>query len=132
MKDKIRELAEQYFQEAIAIRRHLHMHPELSYEEYETQAFISQKLSDWGIPHRKIAQTGVLAQIRSEKNPDKSATAIRSDHDALPIDEKNDKPYKSTRAGKQHACGHDAHTACNLLATRILYELRSEFEGTVN
>ena len=132
MKDKIRELAAQYFEEAVAIRRHLHMHPELSYEEYETQAFISQKLTEWGIPHRTVAQTGVLAQIRSDNNPDKAATAIWSDHDALPIDEKNNQPYKSTRPGKQHACGHDAHTACNLLATRILYELRSEFEGTVN
>lgn len=131
MKEKIKALAARYFEETVAIRRHLHQYPELSYEEFKTQAYISEKLTQWGIPHEKVANTGVLAVIQSTTHPEKAVTALRSDHDALPIFEKNEVPYKSTRDGVQHACGHDAHTAAHLIAAKILFDLRSDFQGTV-
>lgn len=131
MKERIKQLASKWQEEAITIRRNFHAHPELSYEEYETQKFISQKLTEWGIPHEKIANTGILATISSTKNPTFKTVALRSDHDALPILEKNDVTYKSVFEGRQHACGHDAHSTANLIAAKILFELRDEFEGTV-
>lgn len=131
MKEKIKMLAARYFEEAVEIRRHLHKYPELSYQEYKTQAYISDKLTQWGISHEKVANTGVLAMIRSTVHPEKSICALRSDHDALPIREKNELLYKSTHDGVQHACGHDAHTASHLIAARILHELRDDFQGTV-
>jgi amidohydrolase len=131
LKSAIQVLAQKYYSDTVALRRHLHQHPELSYHEFKTQTFISETLKSYGIPHRYIANTGVLALIESAKNPEKQTTALRSDHDALPIVEANDIPYKSKNAGVMHACGHDAHTAMNLTAARILWALRDKFEGTV-
>ena len=131
LKERIQALAARYFEEAVSIRRHLHQYPELSFQEFQTQAYISQKLTEWGIEHEKVANTGVLATIRSTSNPEKAVCALRSDHDALPILEKNDVDYKSKNTGVQHACGHDAHTAANLIAAKILFDVRDEFEGTV-
>ncbi|MDZ7877609.1 MAG: M20 family metallopeptidase [Saprospiraceae bacterium] len=127
----IQELAQKYYADTVALRRYLHQFPELSYHEYKTQAFISETLTNYGIPHTYIAQTGVLALVESALNPHKKTTALRSDHDALPIVEANDVPYKSKNKGVMHACGHDAHTAMNLTAARILWKLRDKFEGTV-
>jgi amidohydrolase len=127
----IQALAQKYHKDTIALRRHLHQFPELSYHEYKTQAFISETLTGYGIPHRFIANTGVLALVESTQNAHKQTTALRSDHDALPIVEANDLPYKSKNTGIMHACGHDAHTAMNLTAARILWELRDKFEGAV-
>jgi amidohydrolase len=127
----IQALAQKYHKDTVALRRYLHQFPELSYHEYKTQAFISETLTSYGIPHRFIANTGVLALVESTQNSQKQTTALRSDHDALPIVEANDIPYKSKNAGIMHACGHDAHTAMNLTAARILWELRDKFEGTV-
>jgi amidohydrolase len=131
LKSAIQVLAQKYYGDTVALRRHLHQHPELSYHEFKTQNFISETLKSYGIPHRYIANTGVLALIESAKNPEKQTTALRSDHDALPIVEANDISYKSKNTGVMHACGHDAHTAMNLTAARILWELRDKFEGTV-
>ena len=131
LKSAIQVLAQKYYGDTVALRRHLHQHPELSYHEFKTQTFISETLKSYGIPHRYIANTGVLALIESAKSPEKQTTALRSDHDALPIVEANDISYKSKNAGVMHACGHDAHTAMNLTAARILWELRDKFEGTV-
>ena len=131
LKSAIQVLAQKYHGDTVALRRHLHQHPELSYHEFKTQTFISETLKSYGIPHRYIANTGVLALIESAKSPEKQTTALRSDHDALPIVEANDISYKSKNAGVMHACGHDAHTAMNLTAARILWELRDKFEGTV-
>ncbi len=131
LKSAIQVLAQKYYGDTVALRRHLHQHPELSYHEFKTQTFISETLKSYGIPHRYIANTGILALIESAKNAEKQTTALRSDHDALPIFEANDISYKSKNAGVMHACGHDAHTAMNLTATRILWELRDKFEGTV-
>jgi hippurate hydrolase len=130
LKEKIQQLAKQYAPDFIAIRHHLHAHPELSYQEFETSKFVQQKLSDTGIPFEVMAGTGIVGLIKG-KNPDKRVIALRADMDALPIREENDIPYKSTNEGVMHACGHDVHTTVLLGASRILHELKAEWEGTV-
>lgn len=131
MIDIIRKKALEYFPEVQAIRHHIHANPELSFEEYNTSAFVSAKLTEWGIEHWSgVAGTGVIGLIHG-KNPDKKCIALRADMDALPIQEANDVPYKSTNDGVMHACGHDVHTSCLLGVARILHDLRNEWEGTV-
>lgn len=131
LKEKIKQLAKAYHQDTIAIRRHLHQHPELSYEEVETGKYIAAKLSEYQIEHQHgIAENGVVGLIKG-KNPDKKVVALRGDIDALPILEVNDVDYKSRNEGVMHACGHDVHTSSLLGTARILHELRGEFEGTV-
>ena len=88
LKEKIRQLAKQYAPETIDIRRHLHAHPELSYKEFKTSAFVQEKLQDLGIPFEIKATTGVVGMIKG-KNPDKRVIALRADMDALPIKEEN-------------------------------------------
>jgi len=128
--DNIKELAGKFEQDCIAIRRHLHAHPELSYQEYQTSAYVQEKLKEWGIPFRKMAGTGVVGLIEG-KDPSSRIIAIRADMDALPIDEDNSVPYKSRNPGVMHACGHDVHTTCLLGAARILKQLQGEWSGTV-
>ena len=130
LSEKIRSLAARYESEALNIRHHLHAHPELSYQEFETAAFVRQKLTAYGIPHVTMAETGVIGLIEG-KDPASRIVALRADMDALPIQEENEVPYKSTRPGIMHACGHDVHTTCLLGAARILQELRSEWTGTI-
>ncbi|MBL0154479.1 MAG: amidohydrolase [Chitinophagaceae bacterium] len=130
MLEKIKSLAKAYAPEFINIRHHLHMHPELSYQEFETSAFVQQKLKEFGIPFEVKATTGVVGLIKG-KNPDSRIVALRADMDALPILEENDIPYKSQNPGVMHACGHDVHTTCLLGAAKILNELKNEWEGTV-
>ena len=130
LKEKIQQLARRYAPDFISIRHHLHAHPELSYQEFKTSAFVQKKLSETGIPFEVMAETGVVGLIRG-KNPDKRVIALRADMDALPIREENDVPYKSTNEGVMHACGHDVHTTILLGASKILQELRDEWEGTV-
>ena len=93
MLQKIRDLARQYAPEFIEIRRHLHAHPELSYQEFQTSAFVQQKLGSYGIPFQVQAGTGVVGLIEG-KNPGSRIVALRGDMDALPILEENDVPYK--------------------------------------
>jgi amidohydrolase len=131
LKDRIKSLAQAYKQEVIANRRHLHSHPELSFKEYETAAFVAEKLKEIGITEiESKATTGWSALIRG-KNPEKKVVALRADMDALPIIEANKVPYKSQNPGVMHACGHDAHTASLLGAAKILHEVRDQFEGTI-
>lgn len=130
MQTKIKALARQYAAEFIDIRRHLHAHPELSYQEFETSKFVQGKLKAFGIPFEVKATTGVVGLIKG-KNPDSRIIALRADMDALPIKEENDIPYKSKNEGVMHACGHDVHTTCLLGAAKILAELKDEWEGTV-
>lgn len=130
LQEKIKNLAKQYSDEFIEVRHHLHAHPELSYQEFETSKFIQSKLTSFGIPFESKATTGVLGIIKG-KNPDSRVIALRADMDALPIQEENDLPYKSKNAGVMHACGHDVHTTILLGAAKILNELKSEWEGTV-
>ncbi len=131
MIDLIKQKAAAYFSDTQAIRHHIHSHPELSFQEYETAKFISSKLTEYGIPHTTgVAGTGVIALIEG-KNPEKKCIALRADMDALPIQEANDTSYKSQHENVMHACGHDVHTTCLLGAARILQELKDQFEGTV-
>ncbi len=131
IKEKIKKLAVQYQPEIVSCRRHLHRHPELSFQEYETQKFIEEKLRDFGIQDlKRMAETGVVAQIKG-KNPSLKTIALRADMDALPIQETNRKEYISVVPGVMHACGHDVHTSSLLGVARILNELKDEFEGTV-
>jgi amidohydrolase len=130
LEKKIKDLAKQYASEFIGIRRHLHAHPELSYQEFETSAFVQQKLSGYKIPFEIKATTGVVGIVEGKK-PASRVVALRADMDALPIMEENNVPYKSTRPGIMHACGHDVHTTCLLGAAKILSETKDDWEGTV-
>ena len=107
IQQKIQTLAEQYHNETVATRHHLHANPELSFHEYETSKFVQQKLGEMGIPFQNgVAGTGVVGLIKGN-NPEKQTVALRADMDALPILEANDVPYKSKNEGVMHACGHD-------------------------
>ncbi len=128
--NKIQQLAKQFHAEMVSIRHHLHAHPELSYQEFETSAYIRQQLTDMGIPFEVKAKTGVIGLIRG-KNPESRIIALRADIDALPIQEENKIEYVSTRPGVMHACGHDVHTTCLLGAAKILTALKNEWEGTI-
>ena len=131
MIELIKQKAEQYFPEIQAIRHHIHSNPELSFKEFETAKFISEKLTEFGIEHKTgVAGTGIVALIKG-KNPDKKCIALRADMDALPILEANDIPYKSKNEGVMHACGHDVHSTCLLGAAKILNEFKDGFEGTI-
>jgi len=131
LKSKIQSLAKEYLIETIEIRRHLHAHPELSFEEYSTSDYIASKLKEYNIPFKQgIVKTGITALIEG-KNPSKKTIALRADMDALPIIEISEKVYKSKNNGVMHACGHDVHSASLLGAAKILNELRNDFEGTV-
>ena len=131
LKDKIKALAKAYKDEVISNRRHLHANPELSYVEFQTAAFVKEKLENLGITTiEQKANTGWSALIEG-KNPSKKVIALRADMDALPIIEANDVPYKSQNPGVMHACGHDAHTASLLGAAKILQEVKDQFEGTI-
>lgn len=130
LKDKILILAEKIHENVVENRRHLHAHPELSFHEYQTAAFVAQKLDELGIAYQKMANTGLVATIKGDK-PSKGVVALRADMDALPILEANEVSYKSKNPGVMHACGHDAHTSSLLGTAKILTELKNEFGGTV-
>jgi IAA-amino acid hydrolase len=113
----------------IDIRRELHKHPELMYEEVKTSALVRRELDKLGITYQSpIAKTGVLASIGNGKGP---CVALRADMDALPIHEETDVPFRSEIDGKMHACGHDCHTAMLLGAAKILKSKESEINGTI-
>ncbi len=131
MINQIKTFANQYFNEVVSIRRHLHQYPELSFEEFNTSKFVSSILDKYKILYKKdIVKTGIIAIIEG-KNPNKKTILLRADLDALPIEEKNNVEYKSQNTGVMHACGHDAHTASVLGTAIILNQLKNEFEGTV-
>ncbi|MDQ2680282.1 MAG: M20 family metallopeptidase [Candidatus Eremiobacteraeota bacterium] len=113
----------------IELRRLIHKHPELGFEEHQTAGLVERELGALAIEHRRIAQTGVVGIIRGAK-PGKTV-ALRADMDALPITEKSGEPFSSEVPGVMHACGHDAHTAMLLGAARILQSNRSTLSGTV-
>ena len=128
---EIQQFSSAYAKEVISFRRHLHAHPELSYQEYNTARFIAKQLLSFGIQaHEGIAGTGVVAIIEG-KNPTKKIIALRADIDALPIQEINSKDYKSINKGVMHACGHDVHTASLLGTAKILNQIKGQFEGSV-
>lgn len=127
----IKNLSEKYFDDIVAIRRHLHSYPELSMQEHKTSAFIARQLDAMGIPFEKgIAGTGLVGLIRGRKAEGR-VLALRADMDALPITEANEVPYKSLNTGVMHACGHDVHMASLLGAARILNDLRDYWGGMI-
>lgn len=130
IKEQIQQLSQDIFNEVVANRRHLHSHPELSFHEKETSAFIAERLEALGLGYEKMADNGLVVLIKGDKPSDR-VVALRADMDALPITEANDVPYKSQNVGVMHACGHDAHTSSLLGTAKILTELKSEFGGTV-
>ncbi len=131
LKDTIKNLSEAYYEELVDIRRHLHAHPELSYQEEKTSQYISGKLQEYGIDHQtNIGGFGVVGLIKG-KNADSRIIALRADMDALPIEEKNTAAYISKNPGVMHACGHDVHTTSLLGASKILQDLKDHFEGTI-
>jgi amidohydrolase len=130
LKNRIQELAVGVLESTIQNRRHLHAHPELSFQEHKTVAFVATKLDELGIAYKPMANTGLVALITGDK-PSDHVVALRADMDALPIQEANEVAYKSTHAGVMHACGHDAHTASLLGTAAILQQLKAEFGGTI-
>jgi amidohydrolase len=130
IKEQIQELSGNIFNGVVANRRHLHTHPELSFNEVETSAFVARKLEELGLEYHKMADTGLVALIKGDK-PSSNVVALRADMDALPITEANDVPYRSQNIGVMHACGHDVHTSSLLGTAQILTSLKSQFGGTI-
>lgn len=129
--DHIRRRADELYADVLNIRRHLHAHPELSFQEFNTVSFVEEQLRKIGITDiKRIAGTGLVAHIQGCE-PASKCIALRADMDALPITEANDISYVSQNAGVMHACGHDVHTSCLLGAARILHEMRDQFTGTI-
>ena len=128
--NRIKEKAKEHYPFALAVRRHLHQNPELSFKEFNTADYIRDELTAMGLEYQVMAETGTVAHIFG-RNPQSRVMALRADIDALPIQEENNVPYRSCHDGVMHACGHDAHTACLLGAARILTDLKDEFEGTI-
>ena len=115
----------------VALRRDLHAHPELGFEEVRTAALVADKLQSWGIEvHTGIAGTGVVGVIHG-KYPGTSTIGLRADMDALPLEEENTFAHRSTHTGRMHACGHDGHTTMLLAAAWHLAHNR-DFAGTVH
>lgn len=116
-------------------RRYIHMHPELSFREYNTSSFIQKKLDEMGVKYVSgIAENGICAYIYGNKNIESESMKsilIRADMDALPIDEVSDKPYKSQNKNVMHACGHDAHVAVLLGVCKVLNNFKDKFGGVV-
>jgi amidohydrolase len=120
----------QFRAEIQQIRRDIHAHPELRFEEARTSEIVAAKLAEWGLTvTRGLGGTGVVGTLRNGKS--KGAVGLRADMDALPIQESNTFAHRSTHAGKMHACGHDGHTAMLLGAAKYLAESKS-LDGTVH
>ncbi len=131
LKQKIQKRAGEIYGEVVNYRRHLHSHPELSFHEEKTSAFVTERLTELGISYKKnIGGYGVVGIIEG-KNPQSKTRALRADMDALPITEANDVIYKSKNEGVMHACGHDVHTSSLLGAAQILNEMKEDWEGTI-
>ncbi len=129
--EKIKNIAAHLFPEVVKYRRHLHQHPELSFQEFETSKYIASILDQYQIPYNSnIAGTGIVAIVEG-KNPSKKVIALRGDMDALPIQEDTGLEYASLNNGVMHACGHDIHTSSLLGCAIILNQIKESFEGTV-
>lgn len=133
LKQHIVKRSEELFEKIRGYREHIHRHPELSYQEYETMKFVSDRLDELGIEHTTgVGGTGVVGIIRGAHHSlDMDVVALRADMDALPIQEENDTLYKSTIDGVMHACGHDVHTAILLGTAEILNELKDQLPQPV-
>jgi len=129
LKELIREKAAGLLPDIIKIRRHLHAHPELSFEEFKTSEYIRNILTGQQIKFtEQWVRTGIVAEVGNTENYVQTI-ALRADIDALPIQETNDVPYKSVNAGVMHACGHDVHTSCLIGALIILNSLEVKWKN---
>jgi amidohydrolase len=129
--EKIKSLAEEVYPLVLKTRHHLHKHPELSFREFQTSAYLCSILDDLKIPYQKgIVKTGIVVELKGN-NPEKKVIMLRADMDALPITETNKTEYISQNKGVMHACGHDVHSASLIGTAAILNQLKNEFEGTV-
>jgi amidohydrolase len=131
MTHRIQKESKLVLDEAIAIRRHIHQHPELSFQELETSKFVQSKLTEWGISFTAgIVETGIVALIEPS-HPTTKCIGLRADLDALPIKELTNTAYRSINEGVMHACGHDVHTAMLLGTAKVLNELKDELQHSV-
>lgn len=117
--------------ELVEVRRDLHAHPELGFEEYRTADVIEKQLRALGLEPRRLAETGVVADLVGEAAESGPHILLRADIDALPVQEANELPYKSQNDGVMHACGHDAHTSMLLAAAKILVGKKKELAGRI-
>ena len=129
---RIVELAQAQFDVAVAARHHFHRHPELSFEEHETAAYVARVLKECGLePRTGLGRSGTGITAILEGGRPGPVLALRADMDALPVHEQNDLPFRSEKPGVMHACGHDAHTAILLGAARALMAVRDQVQGRV-
>ena len=125
MLNKIKEIAETLTPRLIEIRRHFHAHPELSGQEYQTAAYVAGVLSSCGIHVQEaIGKTGVIAELQGVGNNNRTL-AIRTDMDALPINEGTKLDFASCHPGVMHACGHDVHTTVGLGTAMVYISIKS-------
>lgn len=128
MTEELLNKLENSFNDMVSIRRYLHMHPEVSFQETKTAKYIQDFYTELGIPFQaNVGGNGVVARVKCAL-PGKTV-ALRADFDALPIQDEKDVPYKSTVAGVMHACGHDGHTATLLILARSINELKDQLSG---
>ncbi|SEN62511.1 amidohydrolase [bacterium A37T11] len=130
LKASINSLAKSIYGDVVANRRHLHQHPELSFQEFNTVAYVKSRLDEMGISWKEMANTGVVGIIQGDK-PSNDTVALRADMDALPILETPGREYGSKNEGVMHACGHDVHTSSLLGTAQILTHLKKDFGGTI-
>jgi len=130
IKTLIQSKSNEIHNEVIAIREHLHQHPELSFQEYETSKYVQSVLTSWGIEFEVLCETGIVGTISPASKTTK-CIALRADLDALPITEENDVSYCSKNNGIMHACGHDVHTSMLLGALKIINEFKEDLKQTV-
>lgn len=130
MNNKLDVLINKHIDEIIAIRRDLHEHPELGYEEHRTSEIVAKELERLGLEvHRNMGKLGVVGLLRGREEG--KTILLRADMDALPIEENNNLPFKSKNPGVMHACGHDVHTSSLLGVAKVLSELKDEIKGNV-
>lgn len=128
MNGRLFEKLDLSYEDMVIIRRHLHMHPELSFKEEKTAQYIHDFYVDLGVEVRSgVGGNGVVARIKGAR-PGKTV-ALRADFDALPIQDEKDVPYKSTVPGVMHACGHDGHTAALLQLAKAFHEMQEDLAG---
>ncbi|YAI81256.1 MAG: M20 family metallopeptidase [cyanobacterium endosymbiont of Rhopalodia sterrenbergii] len=131
MFSEIKDRTESLFPRLLEIRRHFHAHPELSGQEYQTAAYVADVLSSCGIHvHKNIGKTGVVGNLNGN-GTDPRLLAIRTDMDALPIDEQTNLKFASCKPGIMHACGHDVHTTVGLGTAMVLSQLAEQLPGNV-